>query len=375
MSNHNTGDYIVPIQYMFTRMMVRYDRLNEIIPKAFKGYKDTELNIFIDLYSIYRTMYSRGFHTDVKDYREFTVYLIDLCTHYRSYFKYIGINTKIFIISSYNTPDHITLPGYNQDMHDKLKNKPVSDMVNTNVELLKILCPYLPDIHFLETKHESSVLMYELLVRGEVCRPTIILSTDIYPMQLTNLFDNVAYLYPIKDFGNDSSWIIYPKTHSQAKFTLWPIIMRKTHKIAREQTLMSLSPRNMVLLESLNSVNERNITPALLNLSSIADYIYEVIGEADILLQPEFLTEVHNVYKNDKTNNGTRGDEKREHLRSIIPIVRERYNALNVIYQDEYYRNSIEQMKLHYENLSDPQAVQIINDRYFSDNPIDILRL
>lgn len=371
----NGNDYIVPIQYMFTRMMVRYDRLNELIPKAFKGYEDRELNIFIDLYSIYRTMFSRGFHTDVKDYREFTVYLIDLCTHYRAYFNYLGISTKIFIISSYNIPSHITLEGYNKDMHDKLMNKPVSDMVNINVELLKILCPYLPDIHFLETKHESSVLMYELLVRGEVVRPSMILSTDIYPMQLTSLFDNVAYLYPIKDFGSDDSWIIYPKTHSQAKFTLWPIIMRKTHKIAREQTLMSLSPRNMVLLESLNSVSERNITPTLVNLSSIADYIFEVIGTEDILLQPEFLLEVNNVYKNKKTNSGLKGDEKREYLKNIIPQVRERYNALNVVYQYEYFRNSIEQMKLHYENLSDPQAVQIINDKYFADNPIDLLRL
>jgi hypothetical protein len=375
MTINNTSDYVVSVQYMFTRMMVRYDKLNELIPKAFKGYTDRELNIFIDLYSIYRTMYSRSFRTDVKDFREFTVYLIDLCTHYRSYFNYLGISTKIFIISSYNIPDHITLPGYNKNMHDKLKNKPVSEMVTVNIELLKILCPYLPDIHFLETKHESTVLMYELLLRGESCRPSMILSTDIYPIQLTTLFDNVAYLYPIKDFGSDDSWIIYPKTHSHAKFTLWPMIMRKTHKIIREQTLMSLSTRNVVLLESLNSVSERNITPALVSLSSIAKYIHDIIGEEDILLQPEFLTDIQRVYKDNKSNDGLKGDERRDYLKNIIPQVRERYNALNVIYQYEYYRNSVEQMTLHYNNLSDPQAVQIINDKYFSDNPIDLLRL
>ena len=145
---NNNGGYIVSLEQIFARSMVRYEKLDELIPAAFADYNSTELNIFIDLYSIYRTLFSRGFHTNVKDYREFTVSTIDLCTHYRAYFRYIGVNTKIFLINSFNIPRNITYPNYNKTMHDKLKNKVVSDMVNINTELLRILCPYLYNIHF-----------------------------------------------------------------------------------------------------------------------------------------------------------------------------------------------------------------------------------
>jgi hypothetical protein len=358
MSNvHNTNGYTISVDAIFIRNMVRYEVLDQLIPKAFQGYDSKEINIFIDLYSIYRTMFSRGFHTDVKDYREFTVYLIDLSTHYRTYFRYIGVQSKIFIISSFNTPTNITIPGYNQKMKDKLMNKPVRDMYTVNNELLKILCPYLPDIHFLETKYESSVLMYELINR-EKQNPSLIISSDIYPIQLTTLFDNVAYLWPIKSRLGDESVIIYPKTHSQAKFTLWPVFIRKSHKIAREHKLGSLSARNLVLLESMTSVEERDLVPSLINLSTSSRYIYSIIGEEDVALNPDFLLEIK----------GFKYPEK-------IPIIKDRMAALNVEYQYEYYKGSLEQMSLHYENLSDPQAVQIINDKYFTNNPIDILRL
>jgi hypothetical protein len=53
-----------------------------------------------------------------------------------------------------------------------------------------------------------------------------------------------------------------------------------------------------------------------------------------------------------------------------------RYNVLDIDYQ--YYlftEMSSESMTLHYENLSDPNALEMINSQYFSKNPIDLLRL
>ena len=63
-------NYTASLESIFANLMTRYEALDQLIPFAFKGYeKATELNIFIDLYSLYHTMYSREFRTVVSDYR------------------------------------------------------------------------------------------------------------------------------------------------------------------------------------------------------------------------------------------------------------------------------------------------------------------
>lgn len=357
-------DNFMRIDTIFINMMTRYEALDQLIPFAFQGYDSTELNIFIDLYSIYHTMYSREFRTIVNDYREFTVLMIDLCAHYRTYFRYIGVKTNIFLIHSYNVPKNILseMPNYNKTMQDKLRNNVVKDMVTTNVELLKVLCPYLPDIHFIETEFESSVLMYELIQR-EKRNPSLIISKDIYPIQLTTLFDNVAYLYPQKRYSRetgpqDVSCIICPKSNKTHRESFWHVIAHKTGNIAREDIRGSLSTSNQVLIESMNLVKDRDIAPCIINISTSVKMIYDTITGQEIALTPDYLLSIPKFKYTDD-----------------LPVIKKRFAALNVVYQYEYFRNSIEKIKLHYENLVDPHALEMINSSYFKDNPLDLLRL
>lgn len=355
--------YQITLDSVFTRHMVRYETLDVLIPYAFKDCeagKATELNIFIDLYSLYHTMFSREFSTVIKDYTDFTVLIIDLCTHYRTYFRYLGVSTKIFLVSSYNIPNNISIPDYNKTMKDKLQNNIVRDMVEVNLELLRILCPYLPDIHFVETQFESSVLIYHIIREQEGYNPSLIITTDIYPAQLTTLFPNVALLYPLKHFGQDVSYIISPKSNYTHRDAFWSVITHKTGKRASDVIRRSLSTSNQVLLESMNSLKSRNITPVIINICESVKMIYNSISTQDIILAPDFLPSI---------------EEFNRKYMNRLPEIRERFNALNVVIQYEYYCQSIEKATLHYENLQDPIAIQMINEKYFSNNPLDILRL
>ena len=63
---------VIPVDMILTKYFVKYDRLDKIIPDAFKDYNATELNLYIDLYGLYKTLYSRTYRTDVSDYTAFT---------------------------------------------------------------------------------------------------------------------------------------------------------------------------------------------------------------------------------------------------------------------------------------------------------------
>ena len=151
-------------------------------------------------------------------------------------------------------------------MEDLTQNKVIADMMNFNYDLLKILSPYLPDIFFLETKFESSVLMYELMTREE--GPNLIISTDLYPLQLCTLFDNTAYIWPMRIKSNynefeDISPICPPRGHSEHNLSYTYINRRKHGKTTSEQLEGGVTPSNYVLLQALNQFKERDLKPLL----------------------------------------------------------------------------------------------------------------
>lgn len=360
------------IEEILTRYMTRYRRLDELIPYAFHEYNVNNINIFIDLYGLYRTIYSRRFRTEVSDYRDFTVGIVNLCSHYRRYFKYIGVHTSIWLVSAHNLPKHnlALIPNYNQIFSDKLKNKIVDQMVNTNIQLLEILCPYLPDIYFVKTEEfEASCLIGEIIRRESISKPDIpnlIISSDLYPIQLTSIMDNTSYLWPSKWSGQDRSMIVCPKSNPDHRNSFWSIVSRKYNNYASEQVLDQISTSNLALLSSLNRFPERNLEPAIINITNSIKYISEVTEGKDVRISPEI---VFSYLFNAQDKTYRKYTEEQKHL------ISDRFKCLDMSYQSIYYNESLEPKLLKYDNLYDPDAVRMINDKYFSDNPMDITSL
>lgn len=356
-------DTVVPVEIILTRYFVKYDRLNQIIPRAFINYNATELNIYIDLYGLYKTLYSRTYRTDVSDYTAFTSGIINMCIHYRSYFRGIRVKTNIFLISSINVPKVCTdiYPDYNHLSVDKIKNsaKEVDDMIKLNNELLAIICPYLPDIHFFKTEFESTVLMEELYQRQNQINPNaanMIISSDIYPLQLTSMHSNLVFLRPRKGRGIDESEIT--ELGSQTfDSSFWRIVAEQRGSSASYDKLMQVSPSNYALLEAINRFPERNFST--LHNITVATRILNRNIFRNAKLVPETLYEF---------NGGALGNIPED-------LVIDRYKCIDYSYQYMIFKDSIECTTLHYENLNDPEAIRVINDKYFRKNPIDIFRL
>lgn len=350
------------IEDICRRYYIRYSRLKGAIPYAFANNDPREgINIFIDLYGLYHTIYSRTFRTQITDYVSFTSQMVNLCSHYRGFFKYIGVPTKIFLISSFNTPSYIKnfLPEYNKTMDEKRNNKLISEMMNFNFELLDILCPYLPDIFFLQTEFESTVLMYEIMNR-EV-RPNLIISTDLYPLQLCTVVPNTAFMTPIwirNENGEteDISPICPPYSHPEHELSFTYTIRRKSGKTFSEGMRGSVIASNYVLLQALNQCKDRDL-PILYNSRTAAKMINEVPGMEG---QKVFPQDLQYLFEGNK---------------ETFDLILRRFRALDFGFQNVIFKESLEYKTLHYENLSDPDAVNLINSKYFQNNPLDLLRL
>ena len=94
-------DKSIPLEVFITKYFVKYNRLDQIIPYAFANSRATSIDLFIDLYGIYKGIFSRNYVTRISDYTSFTSTLINMCCHYRTYFKLLGVTTKIFIVPSF----------------------------------------------------------------------------------------------------------------------------------------------------------------------------------------------------------------------------------------------------------------------------------
>lgn len=365
----SSNETLLTPEYIIGRYFIRYEKMNNLLHYAFDGLEVNRVNIYIDLYSIYHSLFSRSYATTIAGYVTFTSHLINLCIHYRTYFRHLGIDTKIFLVSSYNIPkDSITvIPEYNHVMRDKLNNQIMSEMIGLNTGLLELICPYLPDIHFLKTEYESSVLMNTLIDRELSIEPTdtkgrpiqsIILSTDLYPTQLAVLKPNVSYIYPIKSYKGDNTLIISQNASSHALFDFWPVILRKYQNSSSYRSMGSLSPSNFMLLAALNRFPDRCL-PLIYNITTSSKLISQVPGFDSMKLTPESLFDFIPV----------------ETLKVNPEVIINRYRVLDIQYQSILYSNSVESKTVHYENLSDNSAINLINDKYFKDNPIDIFRL
>lgn len=353
----------IPVEFIVSRYMIKYMRLDQLIQFAFKGSEATHINLYIDLYGLYRTLMSRNYRTDMSDYTALTVSIINTCAHYRAYFKQIGVAATIFLISSYNLPDESLqlIPYYNKTFQEKLHSKSLKEMIELNIELLDILCPYLPGIYFIKTKFESAT-MINYLIQNEGMKgnedPNIILSSDLYPIQLVNKYNNTVFLRPIKQYHEDNSVITLPKGSEGFDEMFWAVVTRSRSKIGTSEHLGEIKACNFEYLQILNSFPERNL-PVILNITMSKKYINQVTNGTDVRLTLEMLYQLNSDLAN----------------RVPIESVRPRWKVLNIDYQDSIFRNSLEPKITHYEDLNDPKAVQMINSKYFANNPIDLLRL
>ena len=355
------SDNKVSVENLIYGAFVKYDRLQQQVFNTFSNTSiatATHLNIFIDLYSILKSIFSEHNRTDISDYTAITTGIINMCSHYRGFFKKLSVHTTFYIIASLNTCDinRKFVIGYNEKFYGKSQIELFANMVNSNFELLELLCPYLPDIHFVKSPRnfESAVIMGHIIETLKDGQPNLIISKDLYPLQLCYQYPYTSYLYPIKKKnGIDESIMIPISEKPSFRFEFWNLVsnIRKFDV----NSILDISPVNFCLFSAMNRFPERYLN-GMLNVVATKNYIYSIIGGEDVKIYPMQL------YENNAAN-------------LQVSLIEARLKTLDIQFMLPYYRNDPESRSIQFKNLRDDNIINMINAKFFAHNPIDVSKL
>jgi hypothetical protein len=203
------------LTYLY-RNYITYDSLYALTKRGFYAYPYADnINIFIDMHSLISDIFGDKLEFTYSSTNEIASSIINLCAHLRAYYaSRHKVWTKIYIVWSWNRPEYVRnlLPEYNahsilaEDAKTILKQ-----LVEENLKLLEILCPYIPDIYFVNGyNHETGVVIYTLISHPNqscpIVGPNMIYSRDPYEyIDIASIPETVMFR-PKKYHGQDKSY-------------------------------------------------------------------------------------------------------------------------------------------------------------------------
>jgi hypothetical protein len=347
---------------------IRYDRLYEMTKFAFYGKTDSEsVNIFIDVYSIVRSIYKRGSNVKINYSYAIASCIINLAIHLRAYFDTRHhVSSKIYIIYGGARPLEAFVNYYQYNSKNMImedSNNYLTELILDNMEVVSILCPYLHDIFCIVNRsNEFSVIASNLIdiESSKSKTPNIIYSKDALAYQLV-AFKPYTFLYrPKKKLSLDNSWVV-------TKSTLYNAYRYGELEISKQFDTV-LDVKMFSLFQAISGLRTRNMN-SLKNANSAIRFLESAVQD--------------NIFTNGYNANSILFTQTNSIERLLegtnIPVyeVLNRFAAIDLPYQTMLYQASPRSREVHASliNLYNPQEVRDINDKYFHDYPLDLNRV
>lgn len=338
---------------------VKYKLLVPMINEAYAGSTATDIHIYIDIYSISKILYSsfvdnKDMTIELGEYNSLASCLINMAAHYRNFFRTrYRVESKIYLVYSKNVPylNNQYVSKYNNGfLYEFNSKKIVTEFIERNMEILRILVPYLPDIFLIESDFETGVIIYDLMCRQDMKNKDghFIISKDIYNYQLVNMKPQTVFL---RTKHNDQSYYIVRNNLLNTYFT--------DRKVKTNSKI--ISPDLLTVLMALTSVKERNIN-TFLNISRAVNILEKAILEHKIL----------NGYNHDLEYLWNNIWEKDFNI--AYTTFESRFRAIDIQSQHSIFITTPECANIpnFIINKYDPETVKYINNEYFRKNPLDL---
>ncbi len=359
----------LPLEVVVGSNYVKYDKLSQLIYEAYAGSNATELNIFIDLYSILKPMFSSDMdiHYQMSSDLELSASIINMCAHYRSFFYNMGVNTKFFLIFGLNSPmdNQILSPGYNEKfIHSYSTKGELRKLVEMNLSILKLLCDHLPNIFFFNIgdKEVSGYIEYLLSFykfNDKGINPNgenIIITKDILPLQLVS--SGCTILRPKKSKGVDNSFIINSNN-------FWVIFMGEMRNVISHSAVI----KNNVEIGYFSNILAMTRIPerSMASIKSIP-IAYDILSKGSSL-----------GYLNSSDGYSQSTVNKVLEILGInvnYTTLEMRWKAISSKFAAQYIiPNTPGLCDAKIVNIHDPDGVREIVSKYYAKSPIDLDRL
>lgn len=345
---------------------IRYDRMYEMTKFAFYGKTNSNsVNIFIDIYSILRSLYTKGSNISIKDSYAIASSIINLSIHIRSYFETRhNVSSKLYIVYGGARPKEAIVNYYRYNEKNILmedSNYIMKSLIIDNLEVVKLLCPYLYDIFcIIDMENEFSTIVSSLIDLDDSKVPNIIYSKDALSYQLV-AFKPYTFLYrPKKKMNSDVSWVVTKSTLYDA-YRYGELSLEKHFPTSLDVRMFSIYQAiSGVKTRSINSLKNANNTVNILEQAVQSNTFPNGYNASAI-----FYTNPNPFFK--LFENG-----------KIDPCdVTNRFASIDLPFQTMVYKTSIAFREIGKDiiNLYNPNEIRYINDKYFLEYPLDLNRV
>ena len=344
---------IAPILYS---RFIKYEKLDQLIRKNILEYKDNELIVFIDMYTMLLPLFRSTYN--FRNELDITSCVINMALHYRNYFKRYGKYAHIFIIYSptMGRSNVKYIPSYNfRNINVMLNNKSIYDAVNNNTNLIGLITPYLNDIYFKLGSSEVSVIAFDIisqLASRGFQKKVVMISASHIAFQLINVVPDMIFIYKKRNKNNDDlSVVVTPDNAIHLA-----VMESKNHDISNLGNLPStwLSP-----FFTLCGLPQRSIKMMFRYNKAIE--ILSKLENAYRIITPESLFSAISE------------DESIKKDPRLLEQIMFRYKCLDLVFQLAEYRMLPESKEKSYmRQVSDFGQLININNTYFQSNPINL---
>lgn len=340
---------------------VRYETLNEILPKFPKG-KDT-VTLYIDIMSVINSIYNPNVVDEIKGFGNREKYLIssniiNMAAHFRKYFaSRKGMYTNIVFFYSTKVAKNETslYPDYKLDYYDKhvtgsnLDYIELNKLIQSNLDLCKVIGDYLPHIYFIDTEEVNPFIIPYYYIATQLDNEVgIIYSND--KLQALNCISNMkkdVYLlrcsYSTAELYSQSNLM---ETYTKEETFLSPVLLPYLYAI------MGVKKYNISGLKNIGEKKSVKLLERLINDNFISNTSYKNI----------------NVFLND--------------IKNVDYISPEQFNIiernLKLIQPRSIFDSLTESQKikiLDMKDLQDINELNKINDEYYDFYPIQLEEL
>lgn len=345
------------VERLINTNLVKYETLVPIVNECFATSNATHLNLYVDLYSVLKILYS-NMDLDLGRYNVLASTIINIGAHYRHFFRTrYKTEVSVYFIYGKNIPyiNNQFYRGYNKKAIDSyVAKKSVNKYIDESIDTIGLIIDYLPDMYLLKTDFETSVLIYDLMCRTDIenKKGHLVLSKDPYTFQLVAMKPDTVILRTKRDnqsFGVDMRSIMYHY-----------LTLRKS-----PITTTFLDPGMLTLLETLTNFPERNVKSLLNTRTAIK--ILEDLVKGSYIINGYNSASLMDIYSHESISSKITNPD----------IFTNRFKALDVQFQHLVYLESPECLTIPSRliNKDDPVSVRSVNDYYFKDCPIDIMRM
>ena len=349
-------DYMHPIDSSIYWNFITYSALDKIIATEFKDSKSEKINVYIDLYQI---LVSVCRFTTIKNAYSISSAIINYCANIRRYFRKIGVYANIVLVYTTNTNTNITqyIPNFGAFYKSRIERNPrVKNLVDRNVELLKALVPYLPNIFIRIGTVESALIIHDTVKRKLVgIAPSIVISSSTYMTQLPLFSRSLRVVYKQTSFkyGEDRTFCFNRSNCFQA-------FLYETKGV---NVSGNFNQNTLHILMALNGVPKLGVKAMGFNYETVLEFCNKIpYGyEHDFDMVAKYYNEFI------QTNRRLKKRLENNKIPSSDLLV-DRLKGMDIVYQYSLYKLLPEYNELEFLNqFEDKDSVHEINRMYYKD--------